>query len=84
MHMALLIWAEWVTNCFALPAMTKSEVSNSGKKIQPHLHLFVGGAFYEIYFFNLQMKNYEKASIIRSFEKCNRKMQGMDEQVEKR
>ena len=55
-----------------------------GKKIQPHLHLFVGGAFYEIYFFNLQMKNYEKASIIRSFEKCNRKMQGMDEQVEKR
>jgi hypothetical protein len=30
------------------------------------------------------MNNYEKTSIIRSFEKCNRKMQRMDEQVEKR
>ena len=76
MHMALLIWVAWVTKKF--------EVGKDRQKIQPHLHLFVGGAFYEIYFFNLQMNNYEKAGIIRSFEKCNRKMQRMDKQVEQR
>ena len=75
MLMALRIWAEWVTK--------KSEVERP-TKIQSHLHLFVDGAIYEIHFFNLQMNNYEKTSIIRSFEKCNRKMQRMDEQVEKR
>ena len=41
MLMALRIWAEWVTK--------KSEVERP-TKIQPHLHLFVGGAIYEIHF----------------------------------
>jgi hypothetical protein len=31
--------------------------------------LFVGGAFYENYFFNPQMKSYEKVYVIRSLEK---------------